>query len=268
MFPVSNNILNVLLVEDDNLECKKFEKCIKKRNDVQLLAYTGSDVEALELIKQLSPDAIILDIELHNGTGNSNSFNLIETLQKMKFAKRPKIVVNTVVSSNTIYDYLHDKGVDLIFYKKQQNYSIDNILDTLVLLSGYSSASASNDIAEIEDTKENEEKISAMIDSELNLIGIGIHLEGRKYLHDAIYYLITNAEASERISAVQFLVNKYKRSSSTISRDMQNAILRTWRLSSLDDLETYYTARINYETGVPTPTEFIYYYADKIRKSL
>ena len=49
---------------------------------------------------------------------------------------------------------------------------------------------------------------------------------------------------------------------------MQNAILHAWRITPIDDLSTYYTARINYETGVPTPTELIYYYADKIRKEL
>lgn len=49
---------------------------------------------------------------------------------------------------------------------------------------------------------------------------------------------------------------------------MQNAILHAWRISSLEDLTALYTARINYETGVPTPTEFIYYYADKIKKML
>ena len=65
---------------------------------------------------------------------------------------------------------------------------------------------------------------------------------------------------------VQYLVNKYKKSSSTISRAMQNAILLAWRISPIEDLSSYYTARINYETGVPTPTEFIYYYADKITK--
>jgi hypothetical protein len=81
-------------------------------------------------------------------------------------------------------------------------------------------------------------------------------------------YLITNTNGGEKISAVQHLVNKYKRSSSTISRDMQNAILHAWRVSSLEDLETYYTAKINYETGIPTPTEFIYYYADKIKKRI
>ena len=75
-------------------------------------------------------------------------------------------------------------------------------------------------------------------------------------------------ENYESISVIQFLVGKYKRASSTISRAMQNAILHAWRISALEDLNTYYTAKINYETGVPTPTEFIYYYADKIKKQL
>lgn len=54
----------------------------------------------------------------------------------------------------------------------------------------------------------------------------------------------------------------------TISRAMQNAILYAWRISAIEDLTTYYTAKINYETGVPTPTEFIYYYANKIKKKM
>lgn len=49
---------------------------------------------------------------------------------------------------------------------------------------------------------------------------------------------------------------------------MQTAINYAWRISSIDDLMTHYTARINHQTGVPTPTEFIYYYADKIKKYL
>ncbi len=265
---MSSKVISVLLIEDDKADCAKFEKYIKTRNDIKLLASTDSDIEGLELIKKYSPDAVILDIELHNGSGNANSFSLIENLQTMKFTKKPKIVVNTVVSSNTIYDYLHDKGIDLIFYKKQKNYSVENVINTLLLISGYSEDTNLTGNVTIEDTEENEEKISSLINDELNLIGVGLHMQGRKYLHDAILYLITNQEGSEKVSAVQYLISKYKRASSTISRDMQNAILHAWRFSSLEDLETYYTAKINYETGVPTPTEFIYYYADKIRKAL
>ena len=263
---MNNNVLNILLIEDDKNECRKFEQYIKARSDVNLIASTDSDIEGLALIKKTLPDAIIIDIELHNGSGNANSFALIETLQKMNFSKRPKIVINTVVSSNTVYDYLHDKGIDLIFYKRQQNYSIENVINTIVLLSSYSEDKSYTGNIVIENNNKNKEKLEDIINNELNLIGIGLHMQGRKYLFDSIYYLIMNSNASEKISAVQYLVNKYKRSSSTISRNMQNAILHAWRVSSLEDLETYYTAKINYESGIPTPTEFIYYYADKIKK--
>lgn len=265
---MSNKIISILLVEDNKQDCAKFIKYIKSRNDIKLVGTTDSDIEALELIKKTLPDVLILDIELHNGSGNANSFGLIENLQKIKLNKKPKIIVNTIVSSNTVYDYLHNNGVDLIFYKKQKKYSIENIINTITLLSGYSEDTLLTGNIVIENTEENEEKISSLINDELNLIGVSLHMQGRKYLHDAIYYLITNANAGEKISAVQFLANKYKRSNSTISRDMQNAIIHAWRVSCLEDLETYYTAKINYETGVPTPTEFIYYYCDKIRKML
>lgn len=265
---MSNKTLNLLLIEDNKTDCAKFENYIKTLNNVKLIEITNSDIEGLELIKTHMPDAVILDIELHDGSGNANSFGLIEELQKIKLSKKPKIVVNTVVYSNTVYDYLHNKGIDLIFYKKQSNYSVENVINTLLLLCDYGDNASIIDNNVIENTNQNENKISTIINDELNLIGIGLHMQGRKYLHDAIYYLITNKSSEERVSAVQYLTNKYKRSNSTISRDMQNAILHAWRVSSLEDLETYYTAKINYETGVPTPTEFIYYYADKIKKIL
>ena len=112
-----------------------------------------------------------------------------------------------------------------------------------------------------------EEVILNKINKEMDLIGVGTHLHGRKYLCDAIYFILQSGDDS-KISIVQHLVGKYKRSSSTISRAMQNAILHAWRITPIEDLSKYYTARINYETGVPTPTEFVYYYADKIKKQI
>lgn len=263
---MSNKPITLLLIEDNINDCIVFENYVKQRNDVKFLAITNSDIEGLELIKKYSPDVIILDIELHKGSGNATSFNLIETLNKMKFKIKPKIIVTTVVSSNTVYDYLHEKGVDLIFYKKQKNYSIENVINTLVLLNNYTEQTVETSTIELNNSEEQEEKISNMINNELDLIGVSLHLQGRKYLHDAIYFVITKSDENNRITIIQHLINKYKRSSSTISRAMQNAILHAWRRSSLEDLEKYYTARINYETGVPTPTEFIYYYAERIRK--
>lgn len=63
------------------------------------------------------------------------------------------------------------------------------------------------------------------------------------------------------------LAEKYKKNDFSIERAMQNAINKAWRTSDIDDLLTNYTAHINTEKGVPTLTEFIYYYANKVKNN-
>ena len=67
-------------------------------------------------------------------------------------------------------------------------------------------------------------------------------------------------------SIFQYLAKQHTASVGSISRTIQTAINAAWRNSSIDDLSKLYTAKVNYNTGVPTPTEFIYYYVEKIAK--
>ena len=253
-------LIKILLVEDDINECETYKNIIKNRTDVELVSITNSSTRAIEDYKFYKPDAIILDLELSDGEGSG--FDFIENIKKQNIKRFPTIIVTTNVHSDTVYDFCHKNNVDFIFYKKQKNYSQEKIINTILLLNNYNN---DREITGI-DKKSQEEEIKYKINQELDLIGISTHLHGRKYLCDAIYFVLQNDNS--KVSIVQFLVNKYKKSNSTISRAMQNAILHAWRITPLEDLSTYYTARINYETGVPTPTELIYYYADKIKKEL
>ena len=115
-----------------------------------------------------------------------------------------------------------------------------------------------------EEIEDNESRISDLINHELDLIGVTVKLKRRKYIHDAILYLIQNED--NNINVIQYLTKIYKKSGNTITNGIQNAIIHAWRVSAIEDLETYYTAKVNYETGIPTPMEFIYYYVDKIKK--
>ena len=115
-----------------------------------------------------------------------------------------------------------------------------------------------------EELEDNENRISDLINHELDLIGVTVKLKGRKYIHDAILYLIQNENSN--VNVIQHLTKIYKKSGNTITNGIQNAIIHAWRVSAVEDLENYYTAKVNYETGVPTPMEFIYYYVDKIKK--
>ena len=97
--------------------------------------------------------------------------------------------------------------------------------------------------------------------SELDLIGVNTKSVGYKYLIDAIKIVMDSP--SPNICGV--IAKKYGKTDSSVERAVQNAINRAWNTSPLEDLQRYYTAHISSAKGVPTLTEFIHYYARKIK---
>ena len=257
--------MKILIIEDDINDCNKFINCIKNRKDVELVELTYSDIEGLKYVKLKRPEGIVLDLELNNSTtGNTDSLEFLSNLRKMNLNYQPIIIVTTHVNSKRTYDILHRSGVDLILYKDHPNYSCDYVLNKFLSLR----ESAPKQTVETlkEELKENENKISECIYHELDLIGVTPKLKGRQYIHDAILYLIQNENS--KLNVIQHLTKVYKKSGNTITNGIQNAIIHAWRVSSIDDLMTHYTAKINYETGIPTPMELVYYYVDKIKKMI
>lgn len=260
------NTFKVLIIEDDNKECQKFIDCIKNRIDFEIVGITDSDTEGLNLLKQTKPNGIILDIELNNSSsGNPNSLEFLSNLKNLNLGYSPIIIVTTHINSKRTYEIIHRNGADLILYKGHPKYSCNYVLNQFLSL--YNTSSKSELELSNERTRENKNKLSNLIDHELNLIGVTSNLKGRQYIHDAIIYLIENRN-SNNISVIQYLTKVHKKSGTTITNGIQNAIIHAWRVSSIEDLSTYYTAKVNYETGLPTPMEFIYYYVDKISNML
>ena len=257
--------MKILIIEDDINDCNNFINCVKKRNDIEIVAITDSDIDGLKYVKTKNPEGIILDLELNNSTsGNTDSLEFLSNLKKLNLKYEPIVIVTTHVNSKRTYDILHRNGVDLILYKDHPKYSCDHVLNNFINLRQVASCKSTSSIEEtIED---NESKISDCIYNELDLIGVTAKLKGRQYIHDAILYLIQNEDNNTNV--IQHLTKLYKKSGNTITNGIQNAIIHAWRVSPIEDLTTHYTARINYETGIPTPMEFIYYYKDKIKKMI
>ena len=255
--------MKILIVEDDANDCNNFMNALKEREEFELIAMTDSDIEALKYVRMKHTEGIILDIELNNSvTGSSDSLEFLDSLKDLKLPYQPIIIVTTHINSKRTYDLLHRKGVDIILYKDNPTYSSEYVLNKLLALRESSPVSTLNILKE--ELIDNEKKISDQIYHELDLVGVTPNLKGRQYLHDAILYLIQNPESD--LNVIQHLTNVHKKAGNTITNGIQNAIIHAWRVSSLEDLSMHYTAKVNYETGVPTPMEFIYYYVDKIKK--
>ena len=255
--------MKILIIEDDINDCNSFKKCAANRNDIEIVAMTDSDLEGLKLVKSKRPEGIVLDLELNNSaTGSIDSLEFLVNLKKLNLNYEPIVIVTTHVNSKRTYEILHRNGVDLILYKDNPKYSSEHVLNNFINLRNADIDYKETSIEEI--IQNEEDKISNIINDELELIGVTAKLKGREYIHDAILYLIQ--DDSNKINVIQYLVNKYKKSGTTVTNGIQNAIIHAWRITPVEDLEKYYTARINYETGIPTPMEFIYYYVNKIKK--
>lgn len=259
----------LLLIEDDVAECIKFKDCANNRTDITFVGMTSSSIEGLQCLKTRIPEGIILDLQLNKGRGSGLQF--LEDLKNSDSVFRPIIVVTTSNRSELVYNHIEENGVDWVFCKKQADYSADLVLNTLLTLRKSLYARQGNelpvDMQTLESPEERLARISQRIDTELNLVGISSKYKGRKHLHDSIFLLI-NIKKGASEAVINQVAAAQKGNYSAIVRAMQTAINNAWASSSIEDLQVHYTARIDYRTGVPSPTEFIHYYADKIRKTM
>ena len=85
-----NDAIKVMIVDDHELIREGISKILDMENDIDIEFKAKSGIEALEVLKDVKPDVILLDI-------NMNELNGIETLKKIKSSgSKTKIIMLTV----------------------------------------------------------------------------------------------------------------------------------------------------------------------------
>lgn len=254
--------LRILLIEDDETACEEIRSYVDTLDDVCLTDVTNNSFDALELVRDTLPDAVILDLELHQGGGNG--FLFLAGLKELGLTRQPYILITTNNSSNITFESARMLGADFILAKYESGYSAQYVVEFLRMMRNvilkHSSSSKSSSHS-VESVEQQNRKLTQRIQRELNLIGVSPKAVGYRYLTDAILMTIHSSETN----LCRKLSEKYCKSDVSIERAMQNAINRAWRTNDPDELLAHYTARINADRGVPTIMEFVYYYANMLK---
>lgn len=254
--------MSVLLVEDDEKACREIRENIESFDDMALIGVTNDAKIALAYVKNYLPEAVILDLELHHGGGNGLLF--LKELNQVDLPFHPYILITTNNSSIVTYEYAHEAGADFIMYKHQADYSPRNAVEFLRMIKGAILNRIDSDSPEHRTTESPEQKsrrIKREISVELDRIGVSPKHKGYQYLIDAIQLVIEKP----RNNLCAIIAETYGKTEASVERAMQNAIDKAWRVSDIEDLIKHYTAKVSSEKGVPTITEFVYYYANKIK---
>lgn len=257
--------LFVLLVEDDPAACKEIVTGIDNDPDnFFLIGITNNSARAIEYVINDRPDAVILDLELHQGGGDGLEF--LKQLNVNQPERRPFILITTNNISAITHEVARELGADYIMTKSQEGYCAQYVLDFLkitktVILNRRAHFDVAN--SDANDTVY-ARRLQQKICNELDKVGISPKSIGYQYLKEAITTTI-----KEPVQHICFEIGvRYKKSENSVERAMQNAINRAWTTSDTKELLKHYTAKIKTDRGVPTITEFIFYYAQKIKNEL
>jgi hypothetical protein len=167
-------------------------------------------------------------------------------------------------TSGSTYEQARHLGADYIIPKYQEDYNAKMVVDFVRSLKYTINRKKQRFTASPTSAEYKEDKaarIAYRMSIELNLIGINPKVIGRTYIIEGVS-LIYNGEDKNICDVIG---RKHAKTETSVMRAIQDAINRAWKKSSVDALEKNYTARIHSERGVPSVTEFLYFYANKMK---
>lgn len=259
--------IDLLVVEDDEATCLEYENLCKQYEDVFLIGTSAHSNEALKITEEFKPNAVVLDLELQQGSGSGIDY--LTHLEDTSLKVKPYILVVTNNVSRVTQAIARKFGADFIIVKSQADYSVAMVVNMLrSVISSIPDMNPNFPTSSPAIKKRIEEdynqRLVKNITKELDIIGISPRFKGRNYLRDAIE-MICHKEQTYICNEV---AKRYGKTSASVERAMQNAIDHAWKTTDTTTLETHYTAYISPKKGNPTITEFIYYYADKAKNSM
>ena len=252
-----------IVVEDEEYICDQYRLQVEDHENLYLIGTTNNPPDAVSMVKEYTPDAVVLDIELNQGNGDGFSF--LDDIRESCVGKKPLIIVVTNLISSLIHSRIHEKGGDYIITKSKPDYSVEMVLNTIDSLVSVDSLDKSRqtELAKIMAKQEYAMRLKKKIAVEMEKLGMKPSLKGAGYLKDAIEMNVEKRRENTKAE----LAEKYSVTADSIEKAMRHAIEVTWN-NDPAILLFHYTAPIDPKRGAPSPAEFVFYYVEKIKREL
>ncbi len=252
------NKLNVLIVEDDEDDCNALVAEVNANSDKLCLAgVSKSSNAAFDFIRNHSPHAVILDLELQEGSGDG--MDLLDKLRSTVICPKPYIIVNTNNASKVTRDTAERMGADYTFAKWQNGYSPKMVINQLLLVMP-AILGCEEEPPEPLTEAQLENKMREFVQNEFNKLGVSVKNVGYGYLVDAVIL----AAKGENQNWGRIISAKVGKSESGVTHAMQYTINNTWSNADINALQKYYTAPLRKDKYAPTTNEFVFFYKQQL----
>jgi two-component system, OmpR family, response regulator len=119
----NSHSLRVLLVEDSSLLAARLGELIRRLPEVDLIDTVDTEAQAISQIAKATPDVLILDLHLRDGSG----FGVLRSLARQT-SQRPKIIILTNFGLPEYRREAESFGVEAFLDKSRDYFRLPSLL--------------------------------------------------------------------------------------------------------------------------------------------
>jgi len=260
----SMNKLNVAVADDNERLLQVLCDIMEGDDEINLVGKAKNGEEIVNIIKEKSPDVVLLDIIMPKLDGLS----VIEKVNRdVTIKKMPDFVVMSAIGKENITEDAFEKGASFYIMKPFDNEMVLNrIKSTRRSMNTKSHEGRKVNMYESK-TEYIERNLENDVTSIIHEVGVPAHIKGYQYLRDAIMMSVNDMEMLNAITKILYptVAKMHKTTSSRVERAIRHAIEVAWTRGKIETIEELFGYTVNYGKGKPTNSEFIALIADKIR---
>ena len=256
-----------IVIVDDNLQIKNaIVNYLKMQQDMEVVGQGSDGHEAINLIKELEPDVILLDVIMPYLDG-------IEVLEQINTLKnKPQSIMVSAVGQEEVIQRAMKLGAAYYIVKP---FEIDLLVKRIRELK----INKKNKDRQLvtypkkEETKPinfHSKSVESFISKIIHEVGVPAHIKGYKFLREAIILVLKDSNNLEQITKVLYpkIARRYRTTTSRVERAIRHAIEIAWEKGNNELISEIFGNTIYDSRKKPTNSEFIAIVSDKIKYEL
>jgi len=256
-----------IVIADDNSDFRQMiSEYITGEEDMEVVATARDGVEAIERVKEVEPDLLILDIIMPHLDG----LGVIERLVEAGMDKMPKIIVLSAVGQDRITQRALTCGADYYMVKP---FSFDMLASRIreIVFQDLNPIDLGQDSNKKDISSGSTESAEVVIEKQItdmmHEVGIPAHIKGYQYVREAIRMVSFDMALLGGITKELYprIADKFGTTSSRVERAIRHAIEIVWSRKEHELIGKIFGYEFYEDKGKPTNSEFIAMAADVIR---
>ncbi|MFL8937977.1 sporulation transcription factor Spo0A [Rossellomorea oryzaecorticis] len=244
---------------DDNRELTSLlEDYIASQDDMEVVGIAHNGQECLDLMEEVDPDVLVLDIIMPHLDGLA----VLERLREKKTI--PNVIMLTAFGQEDVTKKAVDLGASYFILKP---FDMENLVSHIRQVSGKSNPIIKKHSSSRMAAESKPRNLDASITSIIHEIGVPAHIKGYLYLREAISMVYNDIELLGSITKVLYpdIAKKYNTTASRVERAIRHAIEVAWSRGNIDSISSLFGYTVSMSKAKPTNSEFIAMVADKLR---